>query len=279
LKPRLSGHFIRGEAVSLAVVLLEPADAQDAHFGVLHVPAFAEEMNKSRRTVALQARALAKAGGVVALLDLRGTGDSAGEHGIASWAGWHADVRAAWSWLGARVRGPRWLWGNRLGALLAADVAAGPCVRPDGLLMWQPVVSGRGFFNQWLRLGRAQKLTQQGEPAAERATTPAGHDATEQEVAGYGVSAALLEPARAVDLLTRTPPCDTVIVREVSIAQPPTPSAATAALVRAWSVPGATIDARAVSGPSFWISQEIEEAVDLVGETTAGFEAAAAATR
>lgn len=279
MKLRVSGHFIRREGVSLAVVLMEPPEGQAAHFGVLHVPAFAEEMNKSRRTVALQARALAKAGGVVALLDLRGTGDSGGEHASASWDGWHSDVRTAWSWLGTRVRGPHWLWGNRLGCLLAADVAAASSVRPDGLLMWQPVVSGRGFFNQWLRLGRVHKLTQEGERAPERATTPAGQDATEQEVAGYGVSAALLEPARAVDLLTRAPPCDTLIVREVSIAQPPTLSAATAALVRAWSVPGAMIDARAVNGPSFWISQEIEEAVDLVEETTAHFAVAVAATR
>ena len=45
-------------------------------------------MNKARRMVAMQCRALAEAGGVAAVVDLRGTGDSGGEHGDATWDGW-----------------------------------------------------------------------------------------------------------------------------------------------------------------------------------------------
>ena len=47
--------------------------------GVLYCPPFAEEMNKSRRMAALQARAFAKAGYGVLLLDLYGCGDSSGD--------------------------------------------------------------------------------------------------------------------------------------------------------------------------------------------------------
>ena len=46
---------------------------------VVHVPALFEEMNKSRRMVALQARTLAAAGFAVLRIDLHGCGDSSGE--------------------------------------------------------------------------------------------------------------------------------------------------------------------------------------------------------
>jgi exosortase A-associated hydrolase 2 len=260
---------VGGEAGRLAVVLVEPPTGQDARFAVLHVPAFAEEMNKSRRSVALLARALALAGGVTAVLDLRGTGDSDGDHGLASWQGWHADVATAWTWLGERVRAPRWLWGHRLGCVLAADVAVTGALAPDAILLWQPVVSGRSYFNQWLRLARAQRMTQDAAPPPGDSRNAAEPGVGAQEVAGYVVAPALIDAACAIDLAARPPPRVPVVIREVSIAQPPVLAAATARLVEAWSASGATLDARAVPGPSFWIAQEIEEAVDLVADSAA----------
>ena len=50
---------------------------------ILYIHPFAEEMNKSRRMAALQARALAKAGYAVLQLDLLGCGDSSGDFGDA----------------------------------------------------------------------------------------------------------------------------------------------------------------------------------------------------
>ena len=50
---------------------------------VLFIPPFAEEMNRARRMVALQARDLAAAGWDVLQLDLFGTGDSQGDFGDA----------------------------------------------------------------------------------------------------------------------------------------------------------------------------------------------------
>ena len=72
----------------------------------LYVPPFGEEMNKSRRMAALQARALAAAGFGVLQLDLYGCGDSSGEFAEARWAsngcsrGWtsrSACGRCAWA--------------------------------------------------------------------------------------------------------------------------------------------------------------------------------------
>jgi exosortase A-associated hydrolase 2 len=59
---------------------------------VVHVHPFAEEMNKSRRMAAQQARALAAAGFAVLQIDLLGCGDSAGDSSDATWAAWLADV-------------------------------------------------------------------------------------------------------------------------------------------------------------------------------------------
>src|SRR5262245_5413710 len=60
--------------------------------GVLFVPPFAEEMNKSRRQVMLAARALAAAGFGVLLSDLYGTGDSGGEFADGRVAAWRSDL-------------------------------------------------------------------------------------------------------------------------------------------------------------------------------------------
>ena len=53
--------------------------------GVVYIPPFAEEMNRSRRMAALQARALAESGWGVLTIDPYGCGDSAGDFADARW--------------------------------------------------------------------------------------------------------------------------------------------------------------------------------------------------
>ena len=62
------------------------------HGALLYVHPFGEEMNKSRRMVALQCRALAENGFLVLQMDLRGCGDSSDEFVDASWQDWIEDV-------------------------------------------------------------------------------------------------------------------------------------------------------------------------------------------
>jgi alpha-beta hydrolase superfamily lysophospholipase len=66
---------------------------------VLYLPPLAEELNSSRRTVAQQARALARAGFAVLQIDLLGCGDSSGRLEDARWSDWLHDARAALDWL------------------------------------------------------------------------------------------------------------------------------------------------------------------------------------
>jgi len=58
---------------------------------VVFAQPFVEEMNKSRRMAALQARALAGQGWAVLLPDLLGCGDSPGDKGDARWTAWVDD--------------------------------------------------------------------------------------------------------------------------------------------------------------------------------------------
>jgi exosortase A-associated hydrolase 2 len=236
-------------------------------FSVLHVPAAFEEMNKSRRMVALQARALARRGGFVAVVDVRGTGDSFGDHDVASWSGWCDDVAAAWRWLTTQRAGPLLLWGLRLGALLAADVAARGNVDPALLLLWQPVPGGRGYFNQFLRLATAQQLAEGTGTASThsmRARLSAGQAI---DIAGYAIDPALVAGAEAIDMGAIVPRAP-VFWREATIAPAEGLAPASSRIVDRWRSLGADIDAQPVEGASFWASQEIAEAPRLVDSTS-----------
>ncbi len=266
----VSGHFLPGSGGPLATVLWTPPKGVRERFGVLYLPPFGDEMNKSRRMAALQARAFAAAGGTVALLDPRGTGDSAGDHGSATWEGWRDDVAVAWAWLAGRTQQPCILWGLRLGALLAADVVVSTSVAPVAMLFWQPVASGRTFFNQVLRLATAQQIVgnSTGGPDA-KALRGAMAVGSSIEIAGYALNPALVSGAETLDLAelgcVRCP----VIWREASIdvASPVSPAAER--IAARWRQDGTEVDLEGVNGPSFWASQEIAEAPKLVASTTA----------
>jgi exosortase A-associated hydrolase 2 len=93
-----------------------------ARGAVVYVHPFGEELNKSRRMAALQARAMATAGYGPADR-LLGCGDSSGDFGDATWEAWLADVKFACDWLQERTAAPLWLWGLRSGCLLVNEAA------------------------------------------------------------------------------------------------------------------------------------------------------------
>jgi exosortase A-associated hydrolase 2 len=119
---------------------------------IIHIPAFAEEMNKSRRMVNLQARSLADHGYAVLIVDLFGTGDSSGDFGEARWDIWLSNITDAINWLYQQGVQDIDLWGLRTGNLLAMDYAARHPQQIGNLLCWHPVLSGETFIKQFLRL-------------------------------------------------------------------------------------------------------------------------------
>ena len=93
------------------------ASATDAFKGsLLYLHPFAEEMHKSRRMAAMQARALAGAGYAVLQMDLMGCGDSAGDFSDACWSVWLDDARLCHDWLHTKTATPVTVWGLRSGA-------------------------------------------------------------------------------------------------------------------------------------------------------------------
>ncbi len=154
--------FLPGQAGRVFALYIGPRAA--ARGAVLYLPSFAEEMNRCRSTVALQARQLAALGHACLLLDYHGTGDSEGDFDAARWSTWCADALMAADWLRKRSGHAPVLWGLRLGALLAAEVASQSAGALNRLLFWQPVADGKTFLTQYLRL-RVASLMDRGLPA------------------------------------------------------------------------------------------------------------------
>src|SRR5258708_370959 len=103
--------FLAGTARRIFGLYHAPAKHARRRGALIYVPPFAEEMNRARRVAALQARALATVGVGVLLVDLFGTGDSAGDFRDARWQTWSDDLSAAADWmerLGNTVTG---FWG------------------------------------------------------------------------------------------------------------------------------------------------------------------------
>ena len=239
---------------------------------VVHVHAFAEEMNKSRRMAALQSRVLAAEGFAVLQIDLLGCGDSAGDFGDATWAQWVADVVLACGWLRQRHAGhgapalPLWLWGHRAGALLAVQ-AAQQLAAPCHLLLWHPATAGKTVLQQFLRLKVAgDMMTGQARNAMAqlRSALAAGQS---MEVAGYVLHPALCHGLEQAQLQPPTVPAGRVEWFELSTQDDLSLSPAAAAQASRWSQAGWAWRAHVIRGPAFWQTTEIEEAPALLHAT------------
>jgi exosortase A-associated hydrolase 2 len=239
----------------------------------IYVPPFAEEMNKSRRMAALQARSFANAGFGVLQIDLFGCGDSSGDFGDAQWQIWKDDLTSAMKWLEDRMSTPVGLWGLRLGALLALDFAMESKSPLDRLLLWQPIMNGEAFLTQFLRMRLASEILVGGE---QKTTTQGLRSALaggqSLEVAGYEIApslAASIDALNAVNLaLSDTPIHWFELVVEASRSLPP----AAARIAKAWEQHGVDLHMHLVPGTAFWSSQEITECPALITATTSLFD-------
>jgi exosortase A-associated hydrolase 2 len=235
---------------------------------VLYVHPFAEEMNKTRRMAALQARAFAEAGHAVLQIDLHGCGDSSGDFADASWQGWLADVADAGRWLRRRFpAAPLCLWGLRAGCLLAAE-AAGRLDEPCDFLFWQPAGAGKPLLQQFLRLKLAGELLEgksKGVMDGLKQQLAAG---TAVDVAGYRLSP---DVAAGLERASLKPPTGPGRARwiEISNRAEAALSPASERPIAQWREAGFEVDARVVEGPAFWQTTEIEEAPALIGASLA----------
>lgn len=263
----LRPFLLQGARGALFAAYVPPAPGTTPRGDVLYCPPFAEEMNRCRAMVSLQARALSEAGVGTLILDPHGTGESAGEFSDGTWEGWRGDLEAGIRWLRQSAHGCVALWGARLGALMAAELAVRDPTIPN-LVLWQPVLNGKQFFTQFLRIRIAAELEQADgiKTTDELRKLSAAGEAV--EVSGYPVGAAL---ATGLDRLVM-PRADVLQGRSIHwfevlpSAEAVVPRVNTKA-VEDLGAAGVTVTSATVIGPPFWQVHERELAPDLVGAT------------
>ena len=246
----IDGSFLEHRGRKVFYLLLEPVGG-GVRDSILFLPAFAEEMNKSRHIVASQARALAAAGYRVMLLDVTGCGDAGGEFADATWQCWVEDALLAADTLAAMGAGSLSLWGLRLGAPLACEVSRS---RADirRLVLWQPVLNGEQQIDQFLRL-KAMSSAVNGSVSFDRKTLwnelRAGRPL---EVAGYDLSSALALELAKVRLNDLKPGCEQVDWVEVGTLSGDSFSVAAESVVSNWQQQGVSVGKHSVPGDPFW---------------------------
>lgn len=258
--------FLEGDHGKLFCLHLYPTDTPPAG-GILYLHPFAEEMHKSRRMAAMQARRLAAQGYHVLQVDLTGCGDSASDFGDASWQVWLDDARRAHDWLAVRVAAPISLWGLRIGAALATDLARTlpPIQR---LILWQPVINGEQFLNQFLRIRLASEMLGTGQARNDTKSLRAQLEAGDSiEVGGYRLSPQMADGLARLKLSAIPPGCP-VLWLELGAEAGEQPSPASQRVVEEWRKAGTQVVTRTLTGEPFWLTQEITECPALLEETT-----------
>ncbi len=269
--------FLDGRAGRLFSVYYRPEPARSECTGLVFVPPFAEEMNRTRRMVSLQARELASLGVAVLVVDLYGCGDSAGDFRDARWDVWREDVAVASSWLRAQGIHRIGLWGLRLGGLLAAEVIAASRTPFEQLILWQPTINGSTLLTQFLRARIAAGMSEPGRGESTEGLRAALANGRSVEVAGYDLSPELAAAIDATSLDDLTLPRGlTVDWMEIVPEAGRSISAASQRLIALWGAAGTRVTTAGVVGPPIWSLLETTLAPELLSATRGLFSERAA---
>jgi len=261
--------FLPSDLGQIFAIYHQPVGAVETWGNVLIVPAFNEEMNRCRSMVTMQAQALARFGVGTMVIDLYGTGESDGEYGDARWDIWRENIRQGIEWLDSKPGGCTVLLGIRLGVPLAL-AALRQNHKKRALIAWQPVVDGKTYFTQFLRMRIAANMDRTDIP---KETTNGMRTLLAQgksiEVAGYEIHPELamsLENLRLADL---TPPESAPVAWfEKSGGSDNVIAPDSAKLLDAWRLAGRTPEVTIFDGPAFWALHERFLAPDLISKTS-----------
>lgn len=285
---------LHGSRGALAALYYTPTSGMPVRGCVLVAPAFAEEMNRCRAMVSLLARRLGDLGIATLVLDPFGTGDSAGEFSQATWGQWRADLLLGVDWLDRHGGGCTAVLGIRLGAIMAAHIARErPQVRR--LVLWQPVLNGKTFYTQFLRIRLAAEMNQATRAKSTNELRQISLRGEVLEVSGYEIGPALAGELDTLAFDAATLPSSLSIgwlevqagVADISedadagakdnrIAPPAaegTPSVAllpaSTAAVAKLKAHGIAVEMQVVVGPAFWHVHERELAPELIEASAA----------
>ena len=266
---QLQPLVLQGKKGPLIAFYHPPAADVAACGDVLVVPAFAEEMNRCRSMVTLQAQALAALGMGTLVLDLHGTGDSAGEFDQATWDGWRSDLQCGLAWLRRQGRGCRTLFGIRLGALMAAEMAADDA-SIDRLLLWLPVIAGKTYWTHFLRIRIAAELGKADGIKSTEILRQQSAQGLAVEASGYLVGATLAQQLDTLAMVDgqRLSGKQVAWFEVTPGADAPMPRA-NAKQLEDWRDKGVQVVAAQVQGPQFWLAHQREVALSLIESSSA----------
>ena len=200
-------EFLRANDRDRLVAARLPARLRPASVAVLLCNPFGEEAVRAHRAYRVLAQRLEAAGYATLRFDYAGTGDSGGDSDAFTPDDWIDDIAAAADEL-RRLAGVSRivLAGLRLGATLAAHAAQRSDVRAAHVVLWDPVVDGRGYLAELAQSHRAYLEEETGQRQPDASDTPG-------EAMGMPLSPALREGLAALDLTASPPaaPMTTVI--------------------------------------------------------------------
>lgn len=260
--------FIDGQDGRLFLVHYPPAAAPTGNC-VLVLPAFAEEMNKCRRQVALQSRALAARGSAVLVADLRGTGDSDGELHEASLDGWIDDLGRVVEFAYATGYSSISILAVRAGALLLAPLLNGAQHKVTCAVLWQPPASGRLYINQFLRLKVAAGLMGNATGISVKDLRTQIDDGEAVEVAGYLLGPGLVSSLDGLEL-SQIGPHSVPDIHWIARGQPDGPPPPIAQrILDGFEGLGIGASYQACDGDPFWATAEIATSPTFIRATCA----------
>ena len=273
-------RFLESPSGRLFTVQHRPARSGDIRGNVLFVPAFSEEMNRSRSLITQQALRFAEMGYASLVVDLYGTGDSTGDFCDTRWALWRRDVEAALRWLQTQPGGGcTAMVGIRLGAILAAQSIEAHAPNRAALILWQPVTDGKSHLTQFLRIRMAAMLDRPNLPKETPATMRARFAAGQSvEIGGYDIHpelAAAIEPLRLAD--HKPDAAVRVLWLDNASDAAAGPSPTSEKVIDDWRAGGVAVEHRGYPGPAFWQAYDRVETPALIDQTSAWFQQTIAA--
>lgn len=234
----------------------------------LYIPPFGEEMNRCRSSVAEQAKKLCMAGYNVLLLDLFGTGESTGDFADASIDIWKQNIVVASQWLEEKTGSDIGLWGCRLGATLATLIANESEQQHTKLLLWQPVLTGKTFMTQYLRLRIAYLMARELPKEDTKGMREALKNGDTLEVAGYLLKSDLVSSIDQLKMSNLTQLNSQTIYWHERIVEPADDlSPASKKMIAKLVEQGVTVTAKEFNDSAIWSSYERVDSPELIANT------------
>lgn len=266
---RPSLFFLASDGGKVLITQFEPIASVPPRINVIVVPPFCEEMNKSRKMVTTFARRAAAQRIKVSLIDLSGTGDSEGELSNATWEDWQHNIVALYRELKRQnPKVPLTILGIRTGALLALDLCVKNMVNPLDLLFWQPVLNGKQFINQFMRMRLAAEMISSGPKFGNNELLEELNTKGCVEIAGYNLSKNLIDQISSINHAALDTLPESLNVAWYEVGQAPKESLLPISqkVVEKWRETN-DVFSQFIVGDTFWQTQEITLVEELTSNS------------